>query len=142
MKSWPRESRVAYSAERRVRCVVAVAEAKLVAAPAGTRLIGFALCVLGRNHRHHLGRRSSPLQQPGHGPHHRARVREEELQALTEVVLPLLAVAREREPVFRAATVAKMSDIATLALRGQRVALVVTEAALFGRRHQLQPVRL
>ena len=93
-------------------------------------MIGPSLEVLGGGQSHHLGRRTALLQQLGHGLHRRAGVREEQLQALAEVVLARLAVARNCEAVLRATAVTQGLNLATPALSGKRIALVVSEFAL------------
>src|SRR5258707_14222165 len=95
-----------YSTEGRGRRVVAVTEAELLAASAGTWLIRPALIVLSRGQSHHVGRRPALLEQLPHGPHRRARVFEAQPQARTKVVLARFAVAREYEPVLRTSAVA------------------------------------
>src|SRR5271154_2037280 len=128
--------------ERRDWRVVAVTGAKLPATPAGTWLTSPALVVLSGDQGHHIGRRSALLEQLCHRLHRWPRVGEEQFQASTEVVLTGLAVARECEPVLRTATIAKRPYLATLALRSERIALVISELALFGRGDELQHVSL
>lgn len=82
------------------------------------------------------------LQQLRHRLHHRASVREEQVQATTQVVLPWIAVDRESKPVLRTASITKPPDLTSLALRGKRIALVIPELALRFRGHELQKVRL
>jgi hypothetical protein len=101
-----------------------------------------ALLVLNRGQRHNVGRRTSQLKQLCHSPHRRTRMGEEQLQAGAKVVLAWLAVTRECEPVLRTSAVAQRPDLTTLALRGKRIALVVSELALFGRGYKLQHVGL
>ena len=50
-----------YSAERRLRRFVAVAELEFAAAPAGTELVFPAPVVFGSDQRHHVGRRAALL---------------------------------------------------------------------------------
>ena len=58
---------------------------------------------------------------------------EELLEPGAEIVLARLAVLAEYEAVFGAAAIAPVAYLATLALPGQRVALVLAELALLGR---------
>jgi hypothetical protein len=69
-------------------------------------------------------------------------VSEKQLQTRAQIVLTWFAIARNREPVLRASTVAKRSDRATLALRSKRISLVVAEFALLIRGHKFRHVRL
>src|SRR6266576_1784549 len=119
MKSWTSRRTAIGSGDWRARRVGAVTEAEVPAAPAGTGLVGTTPRVIGGGQRHHLGWRAPALQQRRHGLHRRSRVREEQCEALTKVVLARLAVAREGEPILRAATMAQVPDLATHALRGQ-----------------------
>jgi hypothetical protein len=131
-----------HPAEGRDWRVVAMTRSKLPTTSAGTRSIPPALIVLSGDQVHHIGRRSALLEQLGHRPHRWPRVSEKQLQARTEIVLTGLAVARECEPVLWTAAIAKRSDLATLALRSERIALVISELALFGRGDELQHVSL
>src|SRR5258705_12969474 len=94
-----------YSTKGRRRRVVAMTEAELLAASAGTWLIRPALIVLSRGQCHHVGRRPALLEQLRHRPHRRACVGEEQFQARTEIILARFAVAREYEPVLRPSAV-------------------------------------
>ena len=67
---------------------------------------------------------------------------EEQFESRTEVVLSRLPVARKREPVLGAASVAQRPDLAGAALRRERVELVLAELALLGRGHQVEQVGL
>src|ERR1035438_5147412 len=86
--------------------VVAVTEAKLLAAAASTEVIRAALLVQVGDRRHHVGRRKVLLQQLRHDVERRAGVHEELLEAGTEIVLAGFTVARKREPVLGTAAVA------------------------------------
>ena len=55
-----------------------------------------------------------------------------------EIVLPGVAVAREREAILRDSRHYRAADLTTLALRRKRVAFVIAELALLGRGHELQ----
>ena len=70
-----------------------MAEAELLSAPARTGMIRAECRVVGADHRHHIGGWTPLPEQVGHDPEGRARMREEQLQARTEVVVALFAVA-------------------------------------------------
>jgi hypothetical protein len=69
-------------------------------------------------------------------------VREEKFQTGTQIVLSWIAILRNCETIFRASSIAQSLHLAALALRSERIALVVSEFALCGRRDKLQKVGL
>jgi len=82
------------------------------------------------------------LKQLSHCDHCGASVREEKFQTGTQIVLSWIAILRNCETVFRTPSIAKILHLAGLALRCERIALVVSEFALCGRRDKLQKVGL
>ena len=128
--------------EWRLRCSVAVAEAELLTATAGTGIIGTPLRVLGGNHCHHLGARAPALHQLAHHPHHGLSVGEEQIQSGAEVVLSRIAIAGLGESILRTSPVTQRLYFTALALRRERVALVIAELALLGRGNKLHQVSL
>ena len=97
--------------EMRARRAVAVAESELLAAPAGTRLIRSAFRISGSDQRHNVRGRLALLQQSGHGLHRWPRMGKEQLQPWAKVVLTLLSIARNSEPVLRASASALTAQL-------------------------------
>jgi hypothetical protein len=69
-------------------------------------------------------------------------VSEKQLKACTQIVVPWISVAGLNEPVLRTTAIANWPNVATLTLRSERIALCVSELALFGRRDELQQMGL
>ena len=82
------------------------------------------------------------LKQLSHCDHCGASVREEKFQTGTQIVLSWIAILRNCETVFRTSSIAKILHLAGLALRCERIALIISEFALCGRRDKLQKVGL
>ena len=112
--------------------------AKLVATAAGTKRVVCLLSIAISDDAHHFRRRAALLQQLGHHRHRRTRVHEEQLKTLAEIVVSGLAVARNAKTVLGATTVAKIPNLAVLALLRERIAFVIAKLALLRRRHHLQ----
>jgi hypothetical protein len=119
-----------------------MASAEPLAAPASARLIMSTLSVFRQSPPHYVGRWSAVLKKLSHDAHGRTRVSEEQFQACAKVVLSRVSVAGEYEPIFRTAAVTERPDLAAPALRGERIALIVSELALLGRGDELQQMRL
>jgi len=82
------------------------------------------------------------LNHLGHSREGWAGMHEKELQSRAEVVLSRLAVTGECEAILRTSAVAQVPDLASLALGGEGIALIISELALTGRSHELKHVCL
>src|SRR5262249_20494449 len=105
----------------------------LAAAAAGARVVPASPGVRDGVARHQVGSRPARAEQAGHRPHRLADMVEEILITRAQIMQPWFAVGRGREPVLRAAAVAREPDIALQAVPGQRGPLCLPELLLLGK---------
>src|SRR5271165_3708169 len=123
------------------RRLVAVTELEFLSPAARTGCVRIALRVLVLEPEHHVGGRPAAFQELSHHAPQRTGAGEEKLQSRAQIILPRLAVLRQREAVLWTAAVAQGAHRALAALFRQRVALGVAELAHLRRSDELDERR-